>query len=145
MSLKQDLMTDMKQAMKDKDSLKLGAIRYLMAEIKKYEIDNGEQDEAGLIKLITKQVKQMKDAISDFASGGRQDLVDEEEAKVAVLEAYLPAQLGDEELEKLVANALASLTDKPNMGQAMKTAMAAVGGRADGRRVSAVVQKLLNS
>lgn len=143
MSLKTQLMDDMKTAMKARDQLKLGTIRFLLSEVKKHEIDHGELDEAGMMKLIAKQVKQMQDAVAEFKQGGRDDLVEDEEQKIKVLQAYLPEQLSDDELETAIEAALADLED-PNMGQAMQAAKAAVGDQADGRRVSEVVKKLLN-
>ena len=96
MTLKQQLMEDMKSAMKAHDTVKLGAIRFLQAELRNVEIDHGEQDDAGIQKIVARQIKQMKDAISDYQKGDRQDLVDAEAAKITVLEAYLPQQMSDE-------------------------------------------------
>lgn len=136
-------MEDMKQAMRDRNTVKLGVVRFLMSEIKNYEIDNGEQDDAGVTKLIQKQVKQMKDAISEFDKAGRTDLVEEESAKVAILETYLPQQMSDDELGKIVDDVLAA-TDNKQMGPVMAEVMKRVAGQADGGRVSAMVRSKLS-
>lgn len=138
------LTEDMKNAMRARDSVKLTTIRFMISEIKNFEIDNGEQDDAGVQKVIAREVKKIKDAMVDFEKAGRQDLVDEETVKVAIMEAYLPKQMSDEELKAKVEAAISSLPDK-NMGAAMKAAMAAVGGQADGGRVSALVKQLLSA
>ncbi len=143
MSLKTQLTEDMKQAMRDRNSAKLNTIRYMMSEIKNWEIDNGEQDDAGVQQLIAKQIKQMKDAISEFEKGGRQDLVDEESGKVKFLEVYLPAQLSDDELKAIVTEVIA-VTEPKSMGPVMQAVRAKVGDRADGGRVSACVKAALN-
>lgn len=147
MSLKQQLTEDMKTAMKARDMAKLGTIRFLMSEIKNFEIDNGEQDDAGVQKVIAKEVKKMKDAINDFSNAGRQDLVDEETAKVKVMESYLPAQLSEERLTALVQEAV-NESESKEFGVVMKAAMAKVQshsdeGTADGSAISALVKKLL--
>ena len=142
MTIKQQLMDDMKTAMKAKEMVRLGAIRFLRAEIQKFEIDNGEQDDAGVLKLISKQVKQMRDAMAEYAKGDRNDLVEAEQAKVDVLEKYLPEQMSDDELKKIVAEVVAAQPDA-KMGVIMGQVMAKVGGTADGGRVSAAVRELL--
>jgi uncharacterized protein YqeY len=140
--LKNQLTEDMKNAMRAKDTVTLGTIRFMMSEIRNFEIDNGEQDDAGIQKLIAKQVKQMKDAMAEFASGGREDLVAEETQKVAVLESYLPKQISDDELKTLISQAIEEAPEK-NMGAVMKIAREKVGDKADGGRVSAMVKQLL--
>lgn len=142
MDLKSQLLEDMKQAMKSKDSLKLGVIRYLRSEIKNFEIDNGEQDDDGVMKIIASQVKKMKDAVSEFKAAGRDDLVSEEEAKIVVMEAYLPEQMSDEELASIVEKVISESEDK-NMGKLIGAVIKAVDGKADGGRVSKLVREKL--
>lgn len=142
MTLQQQLIEDMKTAMKARDTVKLSVIRFLRSEIKNYEIDHGEQDDQGVQKIIATQVKQTKDAITEFDKGGRQDLVDQELAKVEVLESYLPEQLTDEELQQIVSEVVAKQGGK-NMGQLMSAVMAQVQGRAAGNRVAAMVKQQL--
>jgi len=140
--LKAQLYEDMKTAMKAHDTQKLGVVRYLISEVKNFEIDNGEQDDAGVQKIIAREVKKMKDAIADFQRGGRQDLVDEESAKIVLMESYLPQQMSDEDLQKIVSEVAATASDK-NFGMVMKQVMAQVQGKADGNRVSAMVKQVL--
>ncbi len=142
MSLQQQLLDDMKTAMKAKDTVKLGVVRFLRSEIKNYEIDHGEQDDAGVQQIIAREVKKMKDAMADFAKAGREDLVEEEEQKVVVMESYLPAQMSDEELEKIVKEVIDSAEDK-NMGKMIGAVKAKVEGQADGGRIAGMVKKLL--
>ena len=140
MTLKQQLTEDMKNAMRARESLKLNVIRFLNAEIKNVEIDSGEQDDAGVQKIIARQIKQIKDAITDYKTGGRQDLVDEEQLKVIVLETYLPQQMSDEDLNKLVDEVLAE-TGSVNIGILIGAVMKRVAGQADGGRVSQAVRQ----
>lgn len=142
MTIKQQLTEDMKTAMRARDSVRLGVVRFMMSELKNYEIDNGEQTDDGVLKLIAKQVKQMKDAILEFEKGGRADIVAEEQAKVKILEAYLPQQISDDELHQIVQAALTEVGSTA-MNQVMPAVMKAVAGRADGGRVSAKVKELL--
>ncbi len=142
MDIKSQLTEDMKQAMRDKDTDKLGTIRFLLSEIKNVEIDEGVQDDAGVQKIISRQIKQIRDARSDFERAGRTDLVEQEDAKLAVLEAYLPAQLSDNELEALVDEAIAESADK-NMGKIIGAVMQKAAGQADGGRVAAAVRNKL--
>lgn len=142
MQLKQQLMEDMKQAMRDKNTVTLGAIRFLIADLKNYEIDHGEQDDSGVQKIIAKQIKQMKDAMTDYEKGGRTDLVEAEQAKIEVIAKYLPSQLSDEEIVTLIDAAVAATPDK-NMGKIIGQVMGQVQGRADGGRVSALVKQAL--
>ncbi|MDQ3008419.1 MAG: GatB/YqeY domain-containing protein [bacterium] len=142
MTLKQQLTEDMKQAMRAREMLKLNTIRFLISDIRNFEIDNGEQDDAGVLKIVARQVKQMKDAVSEFAKGDRTDLIEEEKQKIAVLEAYLPQQMSDEALSAIVTKVV-SAQPGMNMGQAMSEVMKQVQGQADGGRVSALVKKAL--
>lgn len=142
MTIQEKLMEDMKQAMRDKNMVKLGVIRFLRSEIKNFEIDNGEQDDEGVLKIITSQVKKMKDAVSEFKKAGRDETVKEEEEKIAFMQEYLPAQMSDEELEAIVSKVIEEAEDK-NMGKLIGAVMKEVGGKADGGRVSALVRAKL--
>lgn len=142
MSLAKQLIEDMKQAMKDRDKVKLGAIRFLRSQIKNYEIDHGEQDSAGVEKLIAKEVKQIKESITEYQKAGRDDLVEEEKAKLAVLEAYLPEQLSEEKIKEIVKEVIDG-QENPQMGPVIGQVMAKVGTRADGGSVSALVKEML--
>lgn len=142
MSLKQQLTEEMKQAMRDRNSLKLNTIRFLLSEIKNVEIDDGEQDDAGVQRIVMRQIKSIKDAVEDFKKAGRTEIVDEEMQKVTVLEAFLPAQLSDEELLK-IAGEVKAATGIDQMGQLIGAVKAKVGDAADGKRVADAVKQVL--
>lgn len=142
MSLKQTLMEDMKIAMRSGDALKRDTVRGVMSEVKNFEIDNGEQDDAGVQKIITKLVKQFQDAMADFTRGGREDLMAETQTKLDILQAYLPKQMSDDELNQIVADVVAASSVK-SMGPVIGQVMKKVAGLADGGRVSAAVKKAL--
>jgi uncharacterized protein YqeY len=133
-------MEDMKTAMRAHDSMTLNAIRYLLSQIKNVEIDNGPQDDAGIQEIIRKQVKQMKDALVDFQKGGREDIVAEEQLKIAIFEKYLPAQMSDEELTTLVAAVRSEHAELP-LGQVIGLVKERAQGQADGTRVAAAVKQ----
>ena len=140
--LKDQLVEDMKNAMRAHDSVRLGVIRFLLSELKNFEIDNGPQDEAGVQKIIAREIKKVKDAIVDFERGHRQDLVDQETVKIAMMEAYLPQQMSDADLKAVVDQVVAA-ADKKDFGNVMKAVMAQVQGKADGGRVSGLVKQAL--
>lgn len=143
MDFKSELMQQMKEAMKARDSVRVGTIRYLLSEVKNAEIDQGELTEEAITKLITKQVKQMKDALKDFEAAGRDEIVAEETAKIAILEEFLPEQMSDEELDAVVAEVV-STTEEKNMGKLIGMVMGKVAGQADGNRVASAVKKALS-
>jgi uncharacterized protein len=134
MSVTQKIMEDMKAAMRAREATKLGAIRLLLSEVKNAEIDQGELNEEGFQKVVAKLAKQIRESADEFAKAGREETAAEESAKLKVLEAYLPAQLTDEELKSIVEEVKSNLADAP-MGQLMGAVMAKVKGRADGNRV----------
>jgi uncharacterized protein YqeY len=141
MSIKQQLIQDMKEAMKARESERLGVIRFLLAEIKNAEIDGAGDDDESLQKVVASQVKKTKEAIADFTKAGRDDLVTSEQAKIKVMETYLPAQLSDEELEEVIKKVMADVPTA-NQGQVIGQVMKQVGGRAEGKRVGELVRKL---
>lgn len=140
--LKATLTEDMKNAMRAHDSVRLGVIRFILSELKNFEIDNGEQDDAGVQKVIAREIKKVKDAMIDFEKGGRMDLVEQEAEKVGMMEKYLPQQMSDEELATVVKNVVAS-AEKKDFGNIMKAVMAEVQGKADGGRVTPLVKAAL--
>ena len=142
MNLQTQLLEDMKQAMRDKNMVKLGVIRFLRSEIKNFEIDNGDQDDKGIQKVIATQLKKVKDAINDFKKAGREDLVAQEEEKVGFMQSYLPEQLSDNDLEEIV-NKIVLESDEKNMGKLIGIVMKEVSGRADGNRVSSLIRSKL--
>ncbi|MCB9813081.1 MAG: GatB/YqeY domain-containing protein [Pseudomonadales bacterium] len=142
MNLKDQLIEDMKSAMKARDAVKLGVVRYLRSEIKNFEIDNGEQNDEGVIKIISSQAKKMRDAILEFKEAGRDDLVVQEEEKIMIMDSYLPKQLTDAELEEIVSKVI-SQSEEKNMGKLIGESVKAVAGKADGSRISAMIRNKL--
>jgi uncharacterized protein YqeY len=133
----------MKDAMKSKDKVKLEVVRFLRSAVKNWEIDNGPADDAAVQKIVATQVKQTKESIDEYNKGGRQDLVNAEKEKLAILETYLPEQLSEEELIKIVDEVLAQNPDsKP--GPLVGQVMAKVKGQADGGTVAKLVNQRAN-
>lgn len=142
MSLQTQLLEDMKNAMKSGDRTRLDAVRFLRSEIKNYEIDNGEQDDEGVLAIIARQVKQMNDSIQEYRKGDREDLAADEELKLAILKEYLPAQMSDDELRAIVKEVVTQSAGA-QMGPVIGQVMARVKGQADGGRVSTMVREEL--
>lgn len=142
MSLKEEITQQMKNAMRAREMETLTTIRLLMSEIKNFEIDNGEQDDAGVQKIVSRMIKQWKDAINDYKAGNRADLVEEAEKKLVVLEQFLPAQMSEDEVRKIVTEVIATVTEvKP--GPVTGMVMKKVAGKADGALVAKIVKELL--
>ncbi len=148
MSLKERITEDMKAAMRAKEAERLGTIRLLLAAMKQKEVDERiTLDDAGVIAIVDKLIKQRKDSIAQFTQAGRTDLADKESAELVVLEAYLPARLSDEEIRAGVAEIVASLGAKGpgDMGKVMGAAKQRFQGNADMGLVSAAVKAALAS
>lgn len=148
MNLKDQLNEELKEAMRGGDKLKAQTIRSLKSAIKYAEIEAGQTLEGeALLAVIVKQAKQRRDAITEFEKAGRDDLVQNEAAELAILEKYLPAQLSEAEIEAKIKAIIAELgvTDQKGMGQVMSRAMAELKGQADGKVVNQVTRKLLSS
>lgn len=150
MALTEKIDSDIKDAMKAKDSVRLGALRMLKSSLKYAVIEKGSGAEAGLddadvISVIRKRIKQCQDAVDGFVKGGRAEQAEKEKAEIALLESYLPSALSADELAALVRAAIAETgaTGKAQMGAVMKAVMAKAAGRADGKSVNAEVQKQL--
>lgn len=146
MSLKDQITDDMKTAMRAKDSERLATVRLLIAEIKRKEVDERiELDDAQVVAIVEKMIKQRKDSITQFEAGGRQDLADIEKAELAVLVTYMPAGLSDEEVAAEVAAAVAAsgAVGPQDMGKVMAILKPKLAGRADMTAVSAQVKKAL--
>jgi len=141
MSYVQKLMEDMKTAMKAGEKTKVGTIRLLMSEVKNTEIDQGELDEAGFQKVVARLSKQVKEGMEEFARAGREETAAEEAEKLAILEAYLPQQLSDDELREIVV-AVKKNNPAAQGGQLIGAVMAQVKGRADGKRVAGAIAEL---
>ena len=145
-TLKERITEDMKAAMRAKETEKLGAIRMLTAAIKQKEVDERvELDDAGVVAIVDKLLKQRKDSIDAFQKAGRQDLADKEQAEVVVLQAYLPARLSADEVSAEVKAIVAELGAKGpgDMGKVMGAAKQRLAGKADMGQVSAAVKAAL--
>lgn len=145
-TLKERITEDMKAAMRAKEAEKLGAIRMLTAAIKQKEVDERiELDDAGVVAIVDKLLKQRKDSIDAFEKAGRQDLADKEKAEVAVLQAYLPARLSADEVAAEVKAIVAELGAKGpgDMGKVMGAVKQRLAGKADMGQVSAAVKAAL--
>ncbi|MBL8389510.1 MAG: GatB/YqeY domain-containing protein [Hydrogenophaga sp.] len=146
MSLKEQITEDMKAAMRAKDMERLGTIRLLTAAMKQKEVDERiELDDAAVIAVIDKMVKQRKDSITAFEQGGRADLAAKEAAELTVLQAYLPARLSAEEVAAEVKAIVAEIGAKGpgDMGKVMGAVKARLAGKADMGQVSAAVKAAL--
>jgi uncharacterized protein YqeY len=146
MTLKDRITEDMKVAMRAKDAARLSTIRLLLAAIKQREVDERiTLDDAQVVGVLDKLVKQRKDSIAAFAQAGRTDLVDKETAEMAVLEAYLPQRLSAEQVSAEVAQLVAELgaAGPGDMGKVMAAAKASLAGKADMGMVSAAVKAAL--
>lgn len=148
MSLKERINEDMKAAMRAKQAERLGAIRLLMAAMKQKEVDERiALDDAGIVSIIDKMIKQRKDSIAAFRSGKREDLALKEEAELAVLQPYLPARLEGEALDAEIKAVIAEVraTSAADMGKVMGPLKARLAGKADMGAASARVKALLAS
>lgn len=148
MTLKEQLMADFKEAMKAHNEVAKNTISLARAAVKQYEVDNREElDDAGVIAILSKQVKMRKDALADFEKAGRTDLVDAYNAEIDVLNKYLPEQLSKEKIMEIVKETAAALGiegSKQNMGKLMGPVMGKVKGLADGNAVREVVSEFLS-
>jgi uncharacterized protein YqeY len=136
-SVKQDLTTAMKAGEKER----VGALRLVLSELQKAAKDGNDDEQA----ILRRERKRRLEAATAFRDAGRAELADGEETEAAVIQAYLPAELGDDELRRIVADAIAEsgASSPKDMGGVMKLAMEKTGGRADGKRVSALAREAL--
>jgi hypothetical protein len=144
MSLKQQLNQDMKTAMKGGDKHTLGVVRLINAAIKQREVDERiELDDAGVVAAMEKMVKQRKDSVSQFEAAGREDLAAVERAEIEVIEKYLPAKLGETQIQAAIDAAIAETgaTGPADMGKLMGVLKPRLAGQADMGLVSALVKK----
>ena len=146
MSLKQRLTDDMKAAMKGGEKERLGVIRLANAAIKQREVDERVTlDDAQVLAVLEKMVKQRRDSITQFRAAAREDLASQEEFELGVLQGYLPEPVGEAELEAIVARAIADAgaTNPKDMGKVVGLVKPQVAGRADMGQVSALVRRKL--
>ena len=147
MSLKDRISEDMKAAMRAKDATRLLTIRGLMAAMKQREVDERiTLDDAAIVSILDKLVKQRKDSIDQFTKGNRPDLVEKESAELAVLEGYLPQRMGSEQIAAEVAKIVTELgaSGTGDMGKVMAAAKTRLAGQADMAQVSAAVKQALS-
>jgi len=147
MPLKERIIEDMKSAMRAGEKERLGAIRLILAAIKQREVDERiTLDDGQVLAVLEKMIKQRKEAITQFESGGRADLVAKEQAEVTVLQSYLPAQMSDAEIDALIAEAVfaSGATSIKDMGKVMGIVKSKAQGRADMGAVSARIKQKLS-
>ena len=146
MTLKEQITEDMKSAMRAKEAERLGTIRLLLAAIKQREVDERiTVDDAGIIAIIEKLIKQRKDSIEQFQKAGRTDLVDQESKELAILQAYMPAQLSAVEVQSAIQKVIADLgaSGPQDMGKVIGALKAQLAGKADMGMVSGLVKAAL--
>lgn len=146
MSLKEQLLSDMKEAMKEKDVLRKNTVQSVRGAILQQEKDSKQDvSEEQILDIIMTEIKKRKDALADFEKGHRPDLVDAANAEIAVLQGYLPAQLSQEELTALVRETIqeVSAVSMKDMGKVMGAITSKVKGKADNSKVSSIVKQCL--
>ena len=147
--LKEKIEDDLKKALKEGDSLKRDVLRYLLTVIKNFQIETRAKEkkveDEDVIKLIRRQVKQRREAISQYRQGNRQDLAQKEEKEISIVEKYLPAQFSEEDLRELVKKKIkeAEIQDRSDFGKLMGIVMREVKGQADGNLVRKIVEEEL--
>lgn len=145
--LKADLQSEIKMAMKAKESIRLSTLRMLSSEIHNAEIDKGEQlSEKEELSVVRKEIKKRRDAIEAYAQAGRSELVEREEVELKVLNEFMPKQMSEEEVEKTVSQIISELdaNSMSEMGRVIGAVMNKIGDRADGTLVSKIVKQRLS-
>ena len=149
MSLKERLMEDLKRAIKERDERRKSTLRLVRAAIVNAEIERYRQelDDEGVLAIIANEAKKRRESIAEFAKGGRQDLVDQEEAELQILLEYLPKQMTREEIVATAQRVIEEVgaTGPAQMGEVMRRLMPQLKGRADGRLVNQIVREILAS
>lgn len=148
MTLKEQLLADMKEAMKAKAEGKtaLSVIRIARAHIRQAEIDAGHADfdDDQVVAILRKEMKQRRETLAEIENSGREDLIEETKAEMAVLQKYLPAELSEDEIRKVVQETVEALSsEQRNLGSAMKAVMAKLKGKADGKVINRIVRETL--
>ncbi|MBP2026326.1 uncharacterized protein YqeY [Acetoanaerobium pronyense] len=147
MTLKDTLMNDLKESMKNKDQVRKSVVTLVRSAIKQKEVDERvELSDDDILDVISKQLKQRKDALEEFKKLQRDDLVDETEKEISILMGYLPEQLTDEELHAIVSETINQVgaTTMKDMGKIMGVVMPKVKGKADGKRINEIAKQILN-
>jgi len=149
-NLSERVDSELKTAMREKNAIKLGVLRMLKAALTNATIEKGRADsrltDAEAVQVIRKQVKQRQDSIESFEKGGRAELAAKEKDELSILQSYLPQGMSADEISKVVRETIAEVgaSSKAQMGGVMKAVQAKVAGRADGKTLSAEVQKQLS-
>lgn len=146
MSIKEKLKADLKDAMREKNVEKRDSIRAINTMIKQIEVDQRvDLEDAEVIKLIQRGIKQREEAIAQYKDAGRDDLVQKEQSQIDIFTLYLPKQLTDEELENELRKIIQEVgaTSMKDMGKIMNPAKEKIGGSADGKRINETVKKIL--
>ncbi|WP_281950855.1 GatB/YqeY domain-containing protein [Nitrosophilus kaiyonis] len=144
--LKKRLQEDLKNAMREKDNFKRDTIRFLMSAIKQVEVDTRKElNDADIIKIIQKSIKQREESANQYKEAGREDLYEKEMKEAEILKSYLPKQLSDEELETEIKKIIEEVgaTSLKDMGKIMGVATKKLAGIADGKRINQMVKKIL--
>ena len=148
MSLYDTIDSDLKSALKSKDSIRLSTLRMVRTALKNKEVElRRKLEEAEILRIFAQQAKQHKDSIEQYERGGRHDLADKEKQELAILESYLPSQIGEEELRSVIKAIIAETgaSGVKDIGKVMKEAMVRLAGKADGKIVNKIVKDLLSS
>jgi uncharacterized protein YqeY len=146
MSLKDQLLEDMKNAMKDKDVLKKNTVQMVRAAILQVEKDNKiTLDDDGILEVIAKELKKRRDVLPEYEKSGRQDLIESLNAEAEILLRYLPAQLTEAELEVIIKQVIeeTGASSARDMGKVMQAVMPKVKGKADGKMINVIAKKIL--
>jgi uncharacterized protein YqeY len=147
MSIKEQIMDDMKHYMKEKNEVALNAIRLLRADIKNAEIDKQKElTDEEVIHIVSSSIKKRKESIEMYIKGSRQDLVDKEEKEIKVIEKYLPEQLSDEEIRKVVLETIDDEEErnKKNFGIIMRKVIGKIKNRAEGSKINKLVKEIID-
>ena len=144
--LKEELMNELKEAMRDKNEIKKNTVQMVRAAILQFEKDNAvEVDDNKIVEIIAKQVKEKKDAMVEFEKGAREDLIKQTTEEIEILSKYLPKQLSKEEIKPIIEEVIKAVgaTSMKDMGNVMREAKAKIGAAVDGRTINEVVKELL--
>ena len=147
MNLNEQIAVDLKKALISKDELEVSVLRMTVSAIRNKEISLRQGEKVELTdeqiqEVLKSEIKKRQDSVASYRDAGRNDLADKEASEIKILEKYLPEQMSDDELEKIISE-LVSQTDEKNFGKLMGQAMGQVKGCADGNRVSAILKKIL--
>ncbi len=145
--LEKRIAEDLRNSIKNKDEIRTSTLRMITASTQNLAIEKKQKElkDDDVLKIISGQVKQHQDSIESFKKGGRQDLVEKETKELGILKSYLPEQLGEAQIEEIVRKVISETraSSKSDFGKVMKLSMEGLKGRADGKLVSSIVQKLL--